>query len=165
MYTLYLFITWISLPVVKNIPPPPLSPSVDSYHYVEGLLHLIDYYVVNSKHITISYINLYKIFPLLRHRKTLNPGITLQKFWLYIYMHVMSSKFNILLSNRGAHPQCAGPWSCLRYKINVSPRGPLGIIAPRDRSHLYTSYINVDMHELKPSIKCVFMYTDLDWIV
>ena len=48
--------------------------TVNSLYYVDSLLHYIGYYIGNSKHKTISYINLYKIFPLLRCPKMLNPG-------------------------------------------------------------------------------------------
>ena len=34
---------------------------MDSCYYVESLLRYIDYYIGNSKHQTISYINLYKL--------------------------------------------------------------------------------------------------------
>ena len=34
--------------------------TVDSHYYVDRLLRYIGYYVENSKHQTISYINLYK---------------------------------------------------------------------------------------------------------
>ena len=37
--------------------------TVDSRYYVDGLLRYIGYYVGNSKHKTVSYINLYKMFP------------------------------------------------------------------------------------------------------
>ena len=54
-----------------------LNYTVDSRYYVDGLLRYIGYYIGNSKHKTISYINLYKMFPLLHCPKMPNPGITL----------------------------------------------------------------------------------------
>ena len=49
--------------------------TVDSRYYVDRLLRYIGYYIGNSKHQTISYISLYKLFPLLRCPKMPNPGI------------------------------------------------------------------------------------------
>ena len=51
--------------------------TVDSHYYVDSLLRYICYYVGNLKHKTISYINLYKIFPLLLCPKMQNPSITM----------------------------------------------------------------------------------------
>ena len=48
---------------------------MDSRYYVDPLLHYIGYYVGNSKHQTISYMNLYKLFLSFRCQKKLNPGI------------------------------------------------------------------------------------------
>ena len=49
--------------------------TVDSRYYVDGLLRYFGYYVGNSKHQTISYINLYKL--LLHCSKMPKPGITM----------------------------------------------------------------------------------------
>ena len=48
--------------------------TVDSHYYVDRLLCYISYYIGNTKHQTISHINLYKLFPLLCCPKMLNPG-------------------------------------------------------------------------------------------
>ena len=62
---------------VEKICDTVLLTTVDSRYYVDRLLRYIGYYVGNSKHQTIFYINLYKLFPLLRCPKMQNPGITM----------------------------------------------------------------------------------------
>ena len=51
--------------------------TVNSRYYVYPLLRYIGYYVGNSKHKTISYLNLYKMFPLLHCPKMSIPSIML----------------------------------------------------------------------------------------
>ena len=51
--------------------------TVESGYYMDRLLRYISYYIGNSKHQTISYINLYKLLPLLRCPKMLNRIITM----------------------------------------------------------------------------------------